>query len=268
MENHLARVHIAVDWPWKSLKSKAETVGILEIVSGKGGSSVTRFSDVCEIDDLCRHNSTVEGFGVPQWDHVLTRYETQITLSRGEYTLRVVLGDGTRFGRAEIPLTVDSYDRKDLAISAVSLCKRVSDASAYSPQHPPKLPGVWTAKLPRNYVPLVSNDTEFKPTGDTRFKKGDTLYTFFEVYEPWLGGQSPATVEIQIRFVDLRTGDVKSDSQAISAMPYVKAGSPVIAIGRGINISNLPKGSYRLDVQATDSAGKSTPWRSANFTVE
>jgi hypothetical protein len=35
-----------------------------------------------------------------------------------------------------------------------------------------------------------------------------------------------------------------------------------------MDISKLPKGSYRLDVQATDSAGKSTPWRTASFTVE
>ena len=35
-----------------------------------------------------------------------------------------------------------------------------------------------------------------------------------------------------------------------------------------IDISKLPKGSYRLDVQANDSTGKTTPWRSVNFTVE
>jgi predicted phage tail protein len=35
-----------------------------------------------------------------------------------------------------------------------------------------------------------------------------------------------------------------------------------------MDISKLPKGSYRLDVQAIDSTGKSTGWRSANFTVE
>jgi hypothetical protein len=268
MENRPARVHIAVDWPWKSLKPTSNAVGVLGIVSGKDGSLVTRFSDVCEIDDLCRHNSTVEGFGVPLWDHVLTRYETQLTLPPGDYELRVVLSDGTRLGRAETPLTVDTYDTKELAISLVSLCKRVSDASAYSPQHPPKLPGVWTAKLPGNYVPLVSNDTEFKPTADTRFTKGETLYTYFQVYEPLLAEPSPATVEIQIRVVDLKTGEVKSDSQPIRATPYVKAGSTVIPIGRGIDISKLPNGPYRLDVQATDSTGKTTAWRTANFTVE
>ena len=109
---------------------------------------------------------------------------------------------------------------------------------------------------------------EFKPTANTRFKKGETLYTYFEVYEPLLAEQSQATVQIKMRVVDLKTGDVMSDSQRISTTPYVKAGSPVIPIGRGIDISKLPKGSYRLDVQANDSTGKTTPWRSVNFTVE
>jgi len=245
-----------------------DTIPRIPTVSGKDGSLVTRFSDVCEVINLCRHNSTGEWFGFPEWDHVLTRYETQLNLPPGQYNLSFVLSDGTKFGRALIPLTVESYDRKQLAISAVSLCNRVSDASDYSAKNPPKLPGSWTAKLPGNYLPLVSNDMEFKPTANTRFNKGETLYTYFEVYEPLLVGQSPVTVEIQMRVVDLRTGEVKSDSQPISTTPYVKAGSTVIPIGRGIDISKLPLGSYRLDVHATDSTGKSTAWRLVNFTVE
>jgi len=263
-----ARVHVAADWPWKSLKSKADTVGILGTVSRKDGSLAARFSDVCEIDQSCRHNSTVEGFGVPQWGHVLTRYETQITLPPGDYELRVVLSDGTKFGRAEIPLTVDSYEGKEVAVSAVSLCKQIQDVSAYSSRNPARLPGVWVAKLPRNYVPLVSDDIEFKPTGNTRFKKNETLYTYFEVYEPLLVAEPSTTVDFRVRIIDLKTGEVRSDSPTVSATPYVKAGSSVIPIGRRTNIRNLPKGSYRLDVQATDSAGKTTAWRSVNFTVE
>ena len=159
-------------------------------------------------------------------------------------------------------------DVREIAISAVSLCREIDDVSAYSSGHAPTLPGAWTAKLRGDYVPLVSKDVEFKPTGNTRFKKGETLYTYFEVYESLLAGQSRATVQIQMRIVDVKTGELKSDSQPVSATPYEKSGSPVIPIGRGIDISKLPKGSYRLDVQATNSAGKSTAWRTANFTVE
>jgi hypothetical protein len=48
----------------------------------------------------------------------------------------------------------------------------------------------------------------------------------------------------------------------------IKAGSSIIPVGRGMDISKLPIGPYRLEVQATDSTGKSTAWRWANFTVE
>jgi hypothetical protein len=163
---------------------------------------------------------------------------------------------------------VDAFDRKELATSAVALCKQIDDVSASSSGHASILPGAWQAKLWADYVPLISDNIEFKPTGDTRFKKDETLYTYFEVYEPLFEAEPSTTVEIRVRIVDLKTGEVRSDSPPVSAAPYVKAGSPVIPIGRKTNISNLPKGSYRLDVQATDSAGKNTAWRSANFTVE
>jgi hypothetical protein len=237
----------------------------LGMVFSKEGKLVTRFSDLAERQGTAERDlrdwPTRPYSDLYEKGEVETRYETQITLPPGEYDLRVVLGDGKTFGRAETPLTVGVFNRKELAISAVSLCKQIDDVSAYSS-------GAWTAKHPANYVPLVSNDMEFKPTGKTRFKNGETLYTYFEVYEPSLGGQSPATVEIQMRIIDLKTGEVKSDSQPISATPYLKEGSSVIPIGRGIDISKLPNGSYRLDVQASDSTGKSTAWRTASFTVE
>jgi hypothetical protein len=265
-----ARIHIGLDWPWESLKSK--TKGVLGMVFSKEGKLVTRFSDLAERQGTAERDlrdwPTRPYSDLYEKGVVETRYETQITLAPGEYELRVVLGDGKRFGRAETPLTVGVFNRKELAISAVSLCKQIDDVSAYSSGSGSILAGAWTAKHPANYVPLVSNDMEFKPTGNTRFKNGETLYTYFEVYEPSLGGQSPATVQIQIRIVDLKTGEVKSDSRPISAMPYLKEGSPVIPVGRGIDISKLPNGSYRLDVQASDSTGKSTAWRTTNFTVE
>src|ERR1700686_1643892 len=45
----------------------------------------------------------------------------------------------------------------------------------------PKFPANLADKLPRYYVPLVSNNIEFKVTGNTQFKKGEILYAYFEV---------------------------------------------------------------------------------------
>lgn len=230
------------------------------MVLKKNGALVARFSDLARIYD-----------DQPQFISLMNfenRYERQLMLPPGEYDLRVVLGDGTRFGHAKIPFTVNSYDKNELTISPVSLCKRITDVTAYSSPNRSSLPGAWGQNLNGDYKPLVSRDVEFEPTGNTRFKKRETLYTYFEIYEPSVEGQSSATVQIQMRIFDSRTGEVISDSQPISAAPYVQAGSSIIPVGRGMDISKLPKGSYRLDVQATDSTGKNTAWRSANFTVE
>jgi hypothetical protein len=266
-----ARVQIALDWPWESLKGKSRTRAILGLVLKKDGSLLTRFSDLADIGGFANGEWPR---GWPDWRvyhnvHYTTkyenRYETQLMLPPGEYDLRVVLGDGTSFGRAELPLTVNGYDRNELAISGASLCKQVTDVSV---QNSSLLPGAWKTKTLRNYVPLVSRDVEFEPTSNTQFKKGSTLYTYFEIYEPLVEGQSPAAVQFQIRIVDVKTGELRADSQPISATPYMKAGSSIIPVGRGMDIDELPVGSYRLDVQATDSTGKSTAWRSATFTVE
>jgi hypothetical protein len=262
-----ARVHIAIDWPWQSLRGKARPKGVLGMVFRRDGSFVTRFSDVADrygVPDSERVQWRPQRGDRPQINLIENRYDGQLELPPGDYEFRVALGDGTRFGRAEVPITVDSYDERALSISPVSLCKQISDVSANAR----RLSGAWTAKLPGGYVPLVSNETEFKPTSNTRFKAREKLHIYFEIYEPFREGNPQATIDFQVRIVDLKTGEVKSDTQPISATPYLKAGNPIVSIGRGIDISKLPKGSYRLDVRVTDSTGNGTDWRSVNFTIE
>ncbi len=60
---------------------------------------------------------------------------------------------------------------------------------------------------------------------------------------------------------------MKLDFEPVSAAPYIVPGSSLIPIARGIDLSTLADGPYRLEVQAT-AAGQDTPWRAANFQVE
>ena len=64
------------------------------------------------------------------------------------------------------------------------------------------------------------------------------------------------------------TGAALSAPESINTAQYIKPKDPVVPIGRGIDISKLPSGSYRLEIRATDSTGKTTPWKKATFTVE
>ena len=190
-----------------------------------------------------------------------TRYETQIDLPPGEYTLKLVLSDGSKFGRAEAPLTVDHYGRKELAISSIVLCKRFREAAV-------ALKDAAAVKLAQRFVPLVSKGLEFTPEGDTRFKKGERLFAYFDVYEPLLVGQPSTTVQTRLRVVDLKTGELKVDTGLRSAASSIQPGSTVIPMADEVAVEKLPIGSCRLEVQASDSAGKSTAWRTTMFTVE
>ena len=85
--------------------------------------------------------------------------------------------------------------------------------------------------------------------------------------EPLLSHNS-ATVELRLRILDASTGKLKEDFAPVDAAPYERPGSSVLRIARKVPIDQLPKGTYRLEVQVMDSTGRSTAWRAANFAVE
>ncbi len=282
-ETDAARVNLSVDFPWNSLNRESSlaagdmisfltaNIGILGLIYGKDGALAARFSDFA----CCSPELPVFSVGgsPPQPHHELdnrtipNRYETQIDLPPGEYKLVVVLSDGSKFGRVEAPLTVESYDRKQLGISSVELCKRFHEAVMISPETAAIIPAP-------DLVPLVSKGVEFSPASDTRFKrrtafnKGEALFAYFELYEPLLVTQPAATVQSQLKITNVKTGELKVDTGARSAVPWIQPGSSVIRIAEEVSVEKLPTGSYRLEVQASDSAGKSTVWRAAEFTVE
>ena len=88
-------------------------------------------------------------------------------LPPGDYILRVVLSDGSKFGKTGMHLTVPPIDSTELEISSIVLCKQFH---AYSV--PFVAPGLNNSPstLPQ-FVPLVSKDREFTPTGVRSFGK-------------------------------------------------------------------------------------------------
>src|SRR5579862_2191125 len=107
----------------------------------------------------------------PLW--IPTRYKTQLDLPPGDYKLQVVLSDAWSIGRAEIPLTIDAFDGKQLALSSLALCKRLRDATVASKE-------TTTANFALQYVPLVSKGIEFTPAGGASFIQSEPLYAYFE----------------------------------------------------------------------------------------
>jgi hypothetical protein len=285
-----ARVDVVLQFPWSQLAhrwnpsswSLEATIGFLGMVLRKDGTLAARFSDLLYPSywPMFIHGRTNFPEGTPfnpgkyadprllerflrRWDPVWlpTRYETQLELPADRYALKVVLSDGTKFGRAEVPLNTDTYDGKDPTLSSVVLCKRYRSASAGAQE-------AAVVNFAPQYVPLVSTGTTFTPSPDTAFRLGEPLMAYFEIYEPALATQPAPTVEAHLRLVDARSGNTKMNFPPLNVALYERPGSVTIPVGLKLPFDQLPDGAYRLEVQATDSAGRSTVWRSADFSVE
>jgi hypothetical protein len=265
-----ARVNIQLTFPWNTLKydfkdgALRASIGTLGIISDKNGTTVARFSDFacCEYGNEAKPSSSAApGKSVLAQASTMipSRYDNQIEMPSGEYSLQVILSDGEKFGVARVPLIVQDYAEKQLAVDAIALCARVRKVSADSSEVPAGLPG--------SYIPLISKNVEFTPAASAQFNNAEMLYPYFQIYAPQLAASPPAGLKAHLMIVDAATGNVVQDFQEVNVAPYAHPGSSFVTVTRGIDLRNLSEGSYRFEIQATDSTGKITPWQKVDFSV-
>lgn len=99
------------------------------------------------------------------------------------------------------------------------------------------------------------------------FFRDDTLFAYFEISNPVVAGQLDPKVRANLRILDSKFGSVADTFAPVDTATYIKAGDPVIAVGRGVMLEHFSPGTYRLEVQATNAGGQSSAWLSAEFTV-
>lgn len=267
----MALVDVVLGFPWNLqhqwkgagfVTELQASIGVLGAAYKKEGTVASRFSDLACCDSAHAWIGNLLGDVLSQSANLPSRYETQIDLPTGaEYELRVILSDGDNFGRAIIPLKIDSKDGGQLAISSVVLSNRFRDAKVAAQE-------AAAVNLAPGYVPLVSKGLQFTPATRTSFKPSEHVMAYFEVYEPLLSQQPKTEVRAQVRIVDAQTGTTKFQFYPLDATSYERPDSSVVAFAGDLPIAQLPKGDYRVEAQATDSAGRSTAWRSASFTIE
>jgi len=255
-----ARVNVAMDIPANSIKfekvkgKQHATLNVLGIAYKPDNSVAARFSDAVNLD--FENKKEVEEFSKSSF-----HYENQFDAASGQYTLKVVFSaGGEAFGKIETPLTVEPYDGKQFVLSSMALSKevhRVADVAT----------GL-DAELMEDHVPLVTGNMEIVPAGTYRFKKTDMAVVYAELYEPLLAGANPPQVGIELKVVERKTGQQKFDTGLANAQPFVKAGNPVVPVGLKIPVNTLEPGSYRAELTAKDSAGRSAKARTADFEVE
>jgi len=70
-----------------------------------------------------------------------------------------------------------------------------------------------------------------------------------------------------MRIVDAKSGGLVKDFPDVDATTYERSDSAKIPIARQVPISELSKGQYRLEVQASDASGRTTPKQTSEFTI-
>jgi VWFA-related protein len=254
-----ARVNLVMDIPSNSIKFEKvkgkmhATVNVLGIASKPDGSVAARFSDAVNLDFDDKK-------GVEEFTKQPFPYENQFDLASGQYDLKVVFSSGGEgFGKIEVPLNIDPYDGKGLSLSSMALSKDVRKVS--------DLATGLDAALMEDRTLLITKGLEIVPAAVYHFKKADIAAIYAEVYEPLLVGASHPQVGFELKIVD-KAGAEKFDTGMQNAESFMKAGSPVIALGLKLPVATLDPGSYRVALQAIDSAGNKSKARTAEFEVE
>jgi hypothetical protein len=255
-----ARVEIDIELPFKEVQPKSWHDGtlppaLLIEAFGKDGRVAGHLSEQLPKDAVFASLTALESLKEAAETVTSIRYDGQMDLPPGEYKLAIAYSRGKEFGTAQVPLAVDNYDGSQFAISSIALCKRVRKTGA--------------VPAAREFVPLVAGDYEFTPAGDTVFRKGDSLMAYFELYEKALGPQQTFHMNYTMRIRNEKTGAVALESVQ-NADSWIQAGKSTIpvAVEPVLSKLNLVPGKYQFQIQAMDSAGRSTPTRSAEFSIE
>lgn len=268
---HRGRVDVVLGFQWRKMKREwkhgrlVADIGVLGLVYDQQGKQVMRFSDfACCSDDRPDYLRGKHAGGAdPDREPTLlpARYETQLELPPGEYKLRMVLGDGESFGWADSRFSIEPDDPSELNVSSLILCNRFRDANAAEQEDN-------AASLAPLYVPLVSKGARFSPVADPRNRSGQRLFVYFDVEDARvLDGTTK--VHMQLKIVRGKHDEIAMDTGAVDIAPWFAAGSPVAHIAEEIMTDKLiVPGWYRIDVQISDSAGRTSALRSVSFEVQ
>lgn len=157
---------------------------------------------------------------------------------------------------------MDPIDSHAFTISDIALNGILRDASLLVEEASFVLPA---PPLP---TPLVSKGVQFIPAADAKLKKkSSSSPLYFEIYEPLLADRS-VEVYFRLRITDLKTGSLVVNAEPRSAAQYVIPGNVVIPIALKVDTDKLRRGWYEIGIQASDSTGRETEWRTAKFEIK
>ena len=254
----MARVNLALDVASSAIKFNKEkgkyhaTLNVLGVATKADGTVAARFSDAV---DLELDKKQLDDFASKPY-----HYENQFYIASGHYKLNLAVNTGDKYGKFEVPLVVDPYDKSQFSMSSLALSKEFHKVSDMSEN--------LDAMLLQDRTPLVTQGLQIIPSAGNTFKKSERAAVYLEVYEPLSADSSSPKISLKLNIVDEKTGKSELEAAVPDAGASVVPGNPVIPMGVPLPVSNLQPGTYVVELSATDSAGHSTAARKAVFTVE
>jgi VWFA-related protein len=255
---NVARVNLAMEIPPESLNFSKEkgkyhaNVNVLGIAYKPDGSVGARFNDTVNLD--------LEKDDWKEFTKTPYRYQNQFDAAPGTYKLTVVLsGGGDTFGKFEAPLQIDAYDGQHFSLGGVALTNsatRISD-----------IPSGLDSALLEDRTPLVVKGMQVVPSASNRFKRKDNVILYTEIYEPGLTSETPPRVGFAYHIYERASNKDIFFSGLAPADDFIQKGNPVIPGGLKVQVKDLAPGSYRLVVQAVDSANNQASNRSVDFDI-
>ena len=151
-----------------------------------------------------RLNSTWRRMKLEDFANRSYHYENQFYIAGGQYSLKLAVNSGDKYGQYELPLVIDHYDPAKFGISDLALSKqfyKVSDMST-----------ALDDQLLQDRTPLVTQGLQMVPSGTNRFKNSDRVAIYLEVYEPQIADATTPKVGLRLSIVDKKTGRVSPGS--------------------------------------------------------
>ncbi len=238
---NVARVHVAMEIQADALKFENKKgklhaeLNFLGVAASADGDVRARFSDALKLDfDNPAQVESLKGKSL--------HYEKEFKIVPGQYTFTVAFSQGdASFGKLQMPLAIEPWTG-EFGLSGLALSRETHSAADL---------GLGLGLEGR--TPLVAQGTQVVPSGSGQFMKSGPAFFYFEVYVP-----NALTARVRVRVLDRKTGEQKWDGGFISPPAQTNVGK--------LPVDSLASGTYRLEVTATDSAGKEVQ-RTADFEI-
>jgi hypothetical protein len=222
-------------------------IGMVRDTSGKSISNMPNWATLGVRDEITISLKESEAAQIEK--HNL-QYDTGLTLPPGKYTVRFLARENTtgKMGTFETSLTVpDLNNDKALRVSSV----------IYASERKPAAEAVGSASNDKRALansPLIQDGQKVTPSILRAFRKDQTMYVYFEVYDP---SPDEAKAPDVTADVELLRGPRKIYTSAPTEVKKLDSGRPGVArFLFQIPLSKVPAGQYTTQVNIFDTTGK------------